>query len=431
MYWNRDTETIDRIDLRSYQVEMLGKTIEQAQNAPHYREVLKGFSQDSIKSPQDISDLPFTTKEDLRNNFPYGFLTVPQQTVVRLHSSSGTTGNPTVVYHTQKDLDEWADLIARCMYMTGVREDDVFQNMMSYGLFTGGLGLHYGAERLGVLTIPIGPGNSKRQLWFMKQFRTSVIHILPSYALRLTTFFNELNIDVQRDLNLRIAFIGAEPHSNEIRRKIEDIYHIKAFNSYGLSEMCGPGVAFECREQDGLHVWEDHYLAEIVDQHTSEVLPDGEEGELVLTTLRREAMPLIRYRTRDLTRILSGKCACGRTHRRIDRIKGRADDMLIINGVNVFPMQIERTVMKIPQIGNNYMIEIKKEDYMDRAYIKVELNDSFFKGAFPELENLQKHITNELKAELGITPRVKLVEASSLPVSDGKAQRVIDYRTTA
>lgn len=428
MFWEKEIETIDREELEKYQLKRLNETINNCKRSPFYKKFFEKLNINSINSFEDIKKIPFTTKQDLRDNFPYGFLTVDLEDVVRLHSSSGTTGNPTVVFHTKKDLDEWTNLIARCMYMVGVRKSDVFQNMMGYGLFTGGIGFHYGAERLGVLTIPIGAGNSKRQIWFMKQFKTSVVHILPSYALRLATFFEEMGIDPKKDLSLRIAFIGAEPHSEQIRKKIEEIYNIKAYNSYGLSEMNGPGVAFECPYQNGMHIWEDNYYVEIINPETGEVLPDGEEGELVLTTLKREAMPLIRYRTRDLTRIILGKCQCGRTHKRIDRIKGRSDDMLIINGVNIFPIQIERTIMNIPEVGNNYIIEIRKENYMDKLYVKIELNENMFHGTLNEVENLQKKVIEELKIELGISPVVKFVDAESFPETEGKAVRVYDLR---
>lgn len=426
MFWEKEIETIKRDELEKYQLEQLNKTLNNAKNSPFYKKNLNSF--DKINTLEDIKKLPFTTKQDLRDNFPYGFLTTPLDQVVRLHSSSGTTGNPTVVFHTKKDLKEWSNLIARCMYMVGVRKNDIFQNMMGYGLFTGGIGFHYGAEELGVLTIPIGPGNSKRQIWFMKEFKTTVIHILPSYALRLYTFFEEMGIDPKKDLNLKIAFIGAEPHSEQIRRKIEELYHIKAYNSYGLSEMNGPGVAFECPYQNGMHIWEDNYYVEIINPETGEVLPQGEEGELVLTTLKRTAMPLIRYRTRDLTRIIPEECQCGRTHKKIDRIKGRNDDMLIINGVNIFPIQIEKTIMSIPEVGNNYIIEIRKENYMDKLYIKIELNEKTFHGTLNEIKDIQKKVTEELRVELGIFPLVTFVEKGSLPETEGKAIRVYDLR---
>ncbi|MBN1838301.1 MAG: phenylacetate--CoA ligase [Spirochaetales bacterium] len=426
MYWERELETMPREELSRLQLQRLNATIRRAGQGPFYRQSLGKLRE--LSCLEELADLPFTGKQELRDGFPYGFLTVDREEVVRLHSSSGTTGNPTVVFHTRRDIDRWADLIARCMYATGVRPQDVFQNMMGYGLFTGGIGFHYGAERLGVLTIPIGPGNSRRQIWFLKNLEVTVVHILPSYALRLASLFPEMEMDPRRDLALRIAFIGAEPHSEEIRRRIEVLYGIKAYNSYGLSEMCGPGVAFECQEQNGLHVWEDQFYPEIIDPATGELLPEGEIGELVLTTLDREAMPLIRYRTRDLTRLIPGPCPCGRTHRRIDRIQGRSDDMLIINGVNIFPIQIEKTLMAIPGIGNNYLIEIHKENFMDRLEVKVEVGEELFRGTLKELDRLQGKIAADLRAELGVGPNVHLVEPSSLPVSEGKAQRVRDFR---
>jgi len=428
MYWDRAAETMDRRDLEHLQLGRLNATLQRAAHAPYYRDRHGARGVGPLSSLADLADLPFTTKADLRDHFPYGFLAVPLDDVVRLHSSSGTTGNPTVIYHTRADIEAWGDLLARCLYMAGVRKHDVFQNMMGYGLFTGGIGFHYGAERLGALTIPIGPGNSKRQLWFMQQFRTSVVHILPSYALRLATFFAETGIEPRRDLALRLAFVGAEPHTEETRRRIEEVWGIKVYNSYGLSEMCGPGVAFECPEQHGMHLWEDHFIPEVIDPDTGRVLPEGEWGELVLTSLARAATPLVRYRTRDLTRIVAGTCACGRTHRRIDRIRGRSDDMLIINGVNLFPMQVERTLMRVPAIGSNYLIEVHEESFMDRLHIKVELRQDAFEGTLAELEHLAARVTDELKAELGVTPVVKLLEAGSLPQGEGKAVRVVDLR---
>ncbi|NLG83076.1 MAG: phenylacetate--CoA ligase [Firmicutes bacterium] len=425
MYWQKKLETMDAEELRALQLKQLNLSIARAKNAPFYRS--RGLRE--VKSLEELQEIPFTTKQDLRDGFPYGFLAVGLNEVVRLHSSSGTTGNPTVVFHTATDIDQWANLVARCMYMTGVRPGDVFQNTMGYGLFTGGLGFHYGAEKLGVLTIPIGPGNSKRQIWFMQKFGTTVVHILPSYAMHLYSIVEELGIDPKADLKLRIAFIGSEPHSDEMRRQIERLWGVKAYNSYGLSEVCGPGVAFECPEQNGMHIWEDSFIVEIVDPATGRVLPDGEEGELVLTTLQREAMPLLRYRTGDLTRILPGRCPCGRTHRRIERIKGRTDDMLIVNGVNIFPIQIERTIMRVPGVGKNYLIEIHEERHMDRLHVKVEVDREVFHGTLAELTGLKERLTEELKTELTVTPVVSICEPGSLPVSEGKAKRVVDLRT--
>jgi phenylacetate-CoA ligase len=428
MYWEKDIETMDRAALERLQAERLSETVTRARQAPFYRDLFQRNRIGEISSLKDVGKIPFTTKADLRDAFPYGFLAVPQERIVRLHSSSGTTGNPTVIYHTAEDIAAWQNLVARCMYMTGVRKTDVFQNIMGYGLFTGGLGFHYGAEKLGAMTIPVGPGNSKRQIWFMREFKTTAIHILPSYALRLATHVEEMGLDPRKDFSLRIAFTGAEPHTEETRRRIQATWNIKAFNSYGLSEMCGPGVAFECPEQSGLHVWEDSFLMEIIDPDTGTLLPDGEYGELVFTSLNRTGTPLLRYRTRDLTRIVPGTCPCGRTHRRIDRIRGRSDDMMIINGVNIFPMQIEQTLLRIPGIGANYLIEIHEENFMDKLHVSVEMSADTFQGTLSQLEGLQGRVVSALREETGVTAQVKLLEAGSLPASEGKAVRVVDLR---
>jgi phenylacetate-CoA ligase len=314
------------------------------------------------------------------------------------------------------------------MYMAGMRRSDVFQNMMTYGLFTGGLGFHYGAEKIGALVIPAGAGNSKRQIQLMRDFETTTIHVIPSYALHLSTVFTEVGVDPRRDTKLRLAFLGAEPHSEKMRRKIEELYGFKAFNSYGLSEMNGPGMAFECPEQGGMHIWEDNYLVEIIDPVTLKPVPDGEEGELVTTTLLREGMPILRYRTKDLTRIIPGPCPCGRTHRRIERIKGRTDDMMILKGVNIFPIQIEKKLMEIPGVGTNFVIILDRKDYNDSMTVKVEVQKEFFEGNLQQLETLRRRIVEELKSDILITPRVDLVEPDSLPQSEGKAKRVIDNR---
>ena len=424
MYWEKHIETLDEKTLKETQLKMINENLGKAGEAPFYRNTpIK-----QIKTLKEFNEVPFTKKQDLRDHFPYGFLRKDLAEAVRLHSSSGTTGNPTVVFHTKADIKNWTNQVTRCMYMIGVRRQDVFQNTMGYGLFTGGLGLHYGAEELGALTIPIGPGNSRRQIWFMRTFGTTVVHILPSYALRLYSLFAEMNLDPKKDTKLKIFIIGSEPHSEKLRRQIEGLFGVKAYNSYGLSEMCGPGVGFECPCQDGIHLWEDYYYVEVINPKTEEPLPPGEEGELVLTTLQKEAMPLLRYRTGDLTRIIPGRCRCGRIHKRIERIKGRADDMLIINGVNLFPIQIEETIMKIPGVGNNYLIEVKTENFMDKLYVKVEVDNKIFEGTLSGLTHLQNKITGELKTEITVTPVVQLAEPGSLPVWEGKAKRVRDLR---
>ncbi|HPJ97113.1 MAG TPA: phenylacetate--CoA ligase [Syntrophales bacterium] len=430
MFWEKDIETIDRDQLHKLQLERLQTTVESASRSSCYRKLFKrkGIFPEDIKTLEDLAKLPLTTKDDLREEWPYGFLAVSKDEIVRMHSSSGTTGRATVIFHTRKDIDSWTDQLARCMYMAGMRKSDVFQNMMTYALFTGGLGFHYGAECLGALVIPAGPGNSKRQIQLMQDFDTTAIHIIPSYALHLTTVFEEAGIDPRKDTRLRMAFIGAEPHSEKMRKRIEDFYGVKAFNSYGLSEMSGPGVAFECPEQNGLHIWEDAYIVEIIDPITLEPVPDGQEGELVLTTLTRDGMPIVRYRTKDLTRIIPGACPCGRTHRRIERIKGRTDDMMILKGVNIFPIQIEKKLMGIQGVGNNFQIILERKGFNDDMTVKVEVQREYFTGDLKQLEVLRKMIVNELKSELLITPRVDLVEPESLPQTEGKAKRVIDNR---
>jgi phenylacetate-CoA ligase len=382
----------------------------------------------SVKSLNDINKFPFTNKDDLREHWPYGFIAVPKEELVRVHSSSGTTGRATVVFHTANDIAVWANLLARCMYMAGMRKSDVFQNMMTYGLFTGGLGFHYGAEKIGALVIPAGAGNSKRQIQLMMDFATTAIHVIPSYALHLSIVFTELKVDPRKDTKVKIAFLGAEPHTEKMRKKIEEIYGYKAFNSYGLSEMNGPGVAFECPYQEGMHIWEDSFLVEIIDPNTLQPVADGVEGELVMTTLQREGMPLIRYRTKDLTRIIPEPCACGRTHRRIERIKGRTDDMLIIKGSNIFPMQIEKKLMEISGVGTNFLIILDREGFNDSLTVKVEVNKKDFSGDMQQLDALRKKIVEELKSEILVTPKVDLVEPDSIPKGEGKAVRVIDNR---
>jgi phenylacetate-CoA ligase len=387
-----------------------------------------GISPASVTSLDDIRRLPFTTKQDLREHYPYGLLCVSKDQLVRLHVSSGTTGQAIAVLYTRADLEGWADLLARSMYMTGARPGDTFQNLAGYGLFTGGLGFQYGAERLGLLAIPSGSGNSKRQIQLMRDFSTSIIHIIPSYALRLMDVMTELSVDPKRELQLQIGYLGAEPYSEEVRRRVEEFYGIRVFNSYGLSEMNGPGVSFECSYQSGMHIWEDAYFVEIIDPDTLEPVPDGVFGELVLSTLNREGMPIIRYRTRDITRILPGECPCGRAHKRLDRIQGRTDDMFIIKGVNIFPMQVEQVLMNIPEIGNNYVIHLERRNNIDDMIVRVEVTDKIFVEDMRHLHRLQKKITHDLRGELQITPCVELVEPNALPRSEGKATRLIDRR---
>ena len=429
MYWQEEIETMNRSDLEELQLKRLKKTIESAKNSSHYGKLFNdlNITSENIHSLDDLRKIPFTTKDDLRNCYPFGMASIPLKDCVRVHSSSGTTGNPTVILHSKKDLDEWANQVARCMYMVGLRDTDVFQNTSGYGMFTGGLGFQYGAEKLGALTVPAAAGNTKRQIKFITDFGTTCLHIIPSYATRLAEVFYELGIDPRKETKLKTICIGAEPHSEEQRKRIEQLLGVKAYNCFGMSEMNGPGVAFECTEQNGLHIWEDYVIVEIIDPVTLEPVPDGTIGELVLTTINREAMPLFRYRTRDLTRIIPGTCPCGRTHKRLDRFKGRSDDMIILKGVNIFPIQIEKILMNFKELANNYLITIETVGNSDEMQVEVEISD-LFTDDYSTLQKLSKNITHQLKDELLITPRLKLVAKGSLPVQEGKAIRVRDLR---
>ncbi|MBW2149512.1 MAG: phenylacetate--CoA ligase [Deltaproteobacteria bacterium] len=430
MYWQKELETMEDARIRRLQLKRLRETVRAASRSTFYRERFQqlGLSPEDICTLDSLRKLPFTTKNDLRQAYPFGFLAVPKGRVVRMHASTGTTGRSTVVFYTRADLDQWTDLVARCMVMTGARQGDVFQNMTGYGLFTGGLGFHYAAERLGIFTIPIGSGNTRRQIHMMREFETTVIHCIPSFALYMVHSLQAMGIDPRRDLPLRIAFLGAEPHSEHVRRKVEELYGVDAFNSYGLSEMYGPGVAFECPAKDGMHLWEDAYLPEIVDPGTGEPVEDGAKGELVLTSLGREAMPLLRYRTGDLTAFCTGECGCGRRHRRIRRIIGRADDMFIIKGVNIFPTQVEEALLGMEEVGNNYQIILKRKDYTDIMTVTVEVQERFFRGDPQEREQLRRRMAKRLREELLVTPDIELLKPGALESTGGKAVRVVDKR---
>jgi phenylacetate-CoA ligase len=428
MFWDPKAETLPRPALEQLQLHRLQQTVQRVvARVPFYQQRFaeRGLKPEHVRSLADLRRLPFTTSADLRANYPAGLLAVPYDDTLRLHTSSGTTGKPKALFFSRHDVNHAAELCARCFTATGMTHKDVFQNMMTYGLFTGALVTHYGAEKLGCLVIPAGPGNSERQLLLMQDFGTTTLHATPSYALYFADFLEKKGVDPRKDLKLCRAFVGAEPYTEESRRKIEQALGLRVYNSYGLSEMNGPGVAFECEHQQGMHLWEDHYLMEIIDPQTGAPLPDGQMGELVLTTLCREAMPLLRYRTRDITSILPEPCPCGRTHRRINRITGRSDDMLIVRGVNIYPQQIERVLMATPGIGRNYVIQLEG---LDDMIIRVELAESGFDGLVEHLVRLQNQIAERLRAEILVRPTIKLVPPGSLPVSEGKARRVIDNR---
>ncbi|MDR1324945.1 MAG: phenylacetate--CoA ligase [Treponema sp.] len=429
-YWNERMETLPHAELETYQLEQLKKILAVAMRTPFYQKRLSEAginSADEIRSLADIRRVPFTTKHDLRDGFPYGFLSVPKDEVIRLHASSGTTGTPTTIYFNKEDIVRWTNFVARSIYATGCNKTDVFQNMITYGLFTGGLGFHFGGEAVGMLVIPSGPGNTTRQFKLMQDFGTTVVHATPSFLLHVEAKMREEGV-TRGSLALKRAFAGAEPYSEDTRRRIEDLLCIDVYNSYGLSEMNGPGVAFECQAKDGLHIWEDGYIAEIVNPDTLEPVPDGEVGELVLTCLCREASPILRYRTRDLTGFYTEPCSCGRTHRRLRRITGRTDDMLIINGVNLFPSQIEEVIMSIKEVGNNYLIVVEKEGVLDRLTVKIEVRPNIFMDDTRPLNALKERIRRTLQSMITINPRVELHESGSLPVSEGKAKRVQDNR---
>ncbi len=428
--WNPAVEFMEREALEQVQLAHLRQTVAQALKTPFYRRRLAEVGltgPEDLGSLRDLDHLPYTTKDDLREAYPYGLLAVDRERAVRLHTSSGTTGMPTVIYHTRRDLEGWTELVARCIAATGATARDVFQNMTNYGLFTGGLGLHYGAERVGMLVIPASSGNTSRQIQLMKNFGVTVVHATPSYLLHLHAALATEGVGLDQ-LRLKKAFIGAEPHSEQTRRKIEELFEIKAYNSYGLSEMNGPGVAFECLYQSGLHLWEDAYLLEIIDPHRLQPCAEEETGEIVLTTLQRQATPLLRYRTRDLSHLVSGHCPCGRSHRRLARIKGRSDDMLIINGVNLFPSQIEEVLMKVPEVSTNYLIQVEKRGAMDRLAVKTEIDARLFTGNPRTLDDLRERISELLRSAILVKPVVELHEPGSLPVSEGKAKRVVDLR---
>lgn len=431
MIWNEEYETMPREALEAIQLKRLQALVERVYaNVPHYRKKMDdaGVKPEDIKSLDDLRRLPFTTKEDLRENYPFGLFAVPLERVVRVHASSGTTGKPTVVGYTKRDIDTWAELMARTLACAGVHRGDIVHNAYGYGLFTGGLGFHYGAERLGATVIPISGGNTKRQIMIMKDFGSTVLTCTPSYALNIADVMKEEGISPE-DLNIRVGVFGAEPWSENMREEIERKLGIDAIDIYGLSEIIGPGVSVECIEQKkGLHIFEDHFIPEIIDPDTGEVLPPGEKGELVFTTLTKEAFPVIRYRTRDITRLITEPCTCGRTLYRMEKIMGRTDDMLIIRGVNVFPSQIEHVLMSIEEVEPHYQIIIDKQGALDIMEVQVEVSEEIFSDEIKVLESLAKRIEQELKETLSVSCRVKLVEPRSIQRSEGKAKRVIDKR---
>ncbi len=431
MIWNEEYETLPREALEALQLKRLQALVERVYaSVPYYRGKMDeaGVRPGDIKTLADIKKLPFTTKEDLRKNYPFGLFTVPLERVVRIHASSGTTGQPTVVGYTKRDIKTWAELMTRCLAAAGATQQDIIHNAYGYGLFTGGLGAHYGAENLGATVVPVSGGNTKRQIMIMRDFKSTVLLCTPSYALNLAEAMKDMGIDPS-EMAIRVGVFGAEPWSENMREEIQNKLGIKALDIYGLSEIIGPGVAVECEEeQHGLHIMEDHFLPEIVDRDTFEPLPLGETGELVFTTLTKEAFPVIRYRTKDFSRLITDHCSCGRTFYRMEKVTGRSDDMLIIRGVNVFPSQIEQVLMSIKDVEPHYQIIVNREGALDTMEVQVEVSENIFSDAVKNLEGLAKRIQMEIKDLLGVSCKVTLVEPKTIQRSEGKAKRVIDNR---
>lgn len=431
IYWEEELETLPRAGLESIQLRRLQRLVARVyEKVAPYRQKMDtiGIKPQDIRSLSDLSKLPFTLKEDLRANYPFGLFTVPLDEVVRVHASSGTTGKPTVVGYTKKDIDTWASLMARALSCAGATSGDMVHNAYGYGLFTGGLGAHYGAEKLGATVIPVSGGNTKRQITIMKDFGSTVLLSTPSYALNLAETMDEMGIDPQA-LSLRVGIFGAEPWSENMREEVERKLNLKAVDIYGLSEVIGPGVAMECLQTTkGMHIFEDHFLPEIIDPVTGEVLPPGQQGELVFTTLTKEAFPVIRYRTKDISSLCYDTCECGRTLVRMGKVTGRTDDMLIIRGVNVFPSQVEHVLVGIDGVEPHYQIIVEREGSMDTMTVEVEISDKVFSDEVRQIEQLTHRITADIKDILGVTCRVRLVNPRAIQRSEGKAQRVIDKR---
>jgi len=430
MIWNPQRECADKQQMQDLQGSALQAMIRRIYNhVPFYRNRLMalGIEPGDINSVEQLKLLPFTTKADLRDNYPFGLFTLPQSEVVRIHASSGTTGKPTVVGYSRADIELWAEVVARSLTMAGVHSGDTIQISYGYGAFTGGLGLHYGAEKIGATVIPISTGNTKKQLQFMTDFKASVLACTPSYAAHLGENILKEGIS-PNDVHLRIGVFGAEPWSSEMRCQIEKLLRIKAYDIYGLSEAIGPGVSMECECQCGNHIFEDHFIPEIIDPETLEVLPEGELGELVFTTVSKEAMPLLRYRTRDLTRLHRSKCDCGRTLVRMEKCLGRTDDMLIIRGVNVFPSQVESVLMEMAETTPHYQLIVRREHNLDMLEIRVEVDQQNWSDSIRELEGIRRRIDHNIRSLLGISATIRLVEPYSIARSEGKAQRIIDER---
>ncbi len=430
-YWNERIETIPVPELRKYQLVRLKEQVKNCyENCKFYRLKFKkaGLKPESIKTLEDIQKIPFTVKNDLRDNYPFGMVTVSQTDIVEIHASSGTTGNPIIGAYTKNDVDSWQELMARSIYTAGGRKGDVIHIAYGYGLFTGGIGFHYGAQKIEAAIVPISGGMTQRQIKLMKDLGSTVLCCTPSFAVYLAETMIKVGVNPKKDLKLRIGLFGAEPWSDKIRERIEADLGIEAFDVYGLTELCGPGVSIECNQHKGLHIWEDHFFIETINPKTGEVLPPGEEGELVFTTLTKTGIPMLRFRTRDISVVNTEKCECGRTHARMMRVRGRSDDMLIIRGVNVFPSQIELAVMSFPELAAQYQIVVDRPGALDTFAVKVELTEQTYKNKKLDPNALKREIQRRIQSITGLSAEIEIVKYGELPRSEGKAKRVLDLR---
>lgn len=431
MIWNKEFECMPEENLRALQLERLKQTVKRAyEKVPYYRKKFEeaGITPDDIKTLDDIVKIPFTSKADLREVYPFGMFASPLDEIIEIHMSSGTTGKPVVAGYTRHDIEVWSEVMARCLTMAGATKDDIVQNCYGYGLFTGGFGVHYGAQKIGAMVVPASAGNTRRQIEIMRDFGTTILTCTPSYALYMAEVAQEMGID-PKTLKLKAGCFGAEMWTEQMRKEIEKRFNLNAFNIYGLTEIIGPGVAHECIEKNGLHVFEDHFYVEVIDPDTGDPLPDGKRGELVLTTLTREGMPMLRFRTRDITSIIREKCSCGRTFAKIERIRGRTDDMIKVRGVMIFPYQIEKTILEVQGVEPHYQIIITRPQHLDEIEVMVEMSKETFSDEVKHIENLRKKLEKRIEETIGIRVKVSLVEPKSLPRSEGKAKRVIDKRT--
>lgn len=431
MYWNREIECIEEEKLREIQLSRLKETVKRAyEKVPYYKKKFDevGLKPEDIQKLEDIKNIPFTSKADLREVYPFGMFASPLEDIVEIHMSSGTTGKPVVAGYTLKDIDTWGEVMARCLTMMGATKDDIVQVAYGYGLFTGGFGVHYGARKIGCMIVPASAGNTLRQIEIMRDFGTTILACTPSYALYMAEVAQEMGVE-PKTLKLKAGTFGAEMWTEAMRTEIERRFGLSAYNIYGLTEIIGPGVAHECSEKKGLHVFEDHFIAEVIDPDTGDTLPEGKRGELVLTTITREGMPMLRFRTRDITSLIREKCACGRTFVRIERIRGRTDDMLKIRGVMLFPYQIEKAILEVQGVEPHYQIVVTRPQHLDEIEVLVEMSKETFSDEVKHIENLKKKLEKRIEETVGIRVKVTLVEPKSLPRSEGKAKRIIDKRS--